>query len=248
MSNFSVYMKHYISQKHLHRLLLAVSFLTVCSSCDHESESICVDDTTEPYQLYDYYVDQYGNEGIVVYKLTSASKEQIVMSADEAVLPWGPTGEQVFAVDSVPSTMLRNASYGIAMLQTMKSRGIDKYPAQAWCNQKDRGEKYPQGSSWHLPTYWELVIIFGDKGASVDKINKALTDIGGTPLTSGSMYWSCTEDYEGYAKIRDVVSDYDSENRAVITSPARSTYSTKERWIKKNSHNVRAIKYVYYEN
>ncbi|MBP5479128.1 MAG: hypothetical protein J6Y15_07190 [Bacteroidaceae bacterium] len=240
-------MEHYPLLKFLHRFFMAVVIVFGCSSCDYEAESVYVDDTTEEYELYDYYVDQYGNEGVVVYMLNTGSKMQIVISADETCLPWGPTGEQIFELDSVSRTMLTSPAYGIAMLQTMKARGIDRFPAQAWCNQKNHDERYPQGGSWHLPTYWELVLIFGNKGARVSNINKALQSIGGTVLSLDNMYWSCTEDYEGYAKISDITSDYDSENRSVITSPARTTYSTKERWMKKNSHYVRAIKYVYYE-
>ena len=226
---------------------MAVIIVVGWSSCDYEAESVCIDDTTEEYQLYDYYIDQYGNEGVVAYILKSGSKKQIVISADETCLPWGPTGEQIYELDSVPQTILTNPSYGIAMLQTMKARGIERFPAQAWCDQKNHGERYPQGGSWHLPTYWELVLIFGEKGARVSSLNKALQSVGGTVLSLDNMYWSCTEDYKGYVTITNVISDYDSENRSVITSPARTTYSTKERWMKKYSHYVRAIKYVYYE-
>lgn len=228
--------------------LMAMSFIAILTACSYESDDVYTDDTTEPYQLYDYYVDQYGNEGIVVNILESGTKKQIVISADETCLPWGPTDEQVFAVDSVYKTLLTQPSYGVAMLQTMKARGIERFPAQAWCDQKNHGEKYPRGGSWRLPSYYEIFNIFGAKGSKVSNLNSALLNIGGTPLTLDNMYWSCTEDYEGYAKINDVTTDYDSESRAIIVSPKISTYATKERWIKKNRHFVRAIKYIYYEN
>lgn len=239
-----------MKQTHNHSMLfLALLALALLTACDFESEGVYVDDTTEPALLYDYYVDEYGNEGVVVYSLSSSSsKYQIVMSADEAYLPWGPMGEQVYSADTVRKTSLSNREYGVAMLQTMKSRGIERYPAQAWCDRKNNGEKYPQGGSWRLPTYWELVTIFGANGANVGKINSAMQGIGGTPLTTDYMYWSCAEDYDDYIKITNVTSDYDCLNRAVISTPARTTTSTKERWLKKNSHYVRAIKYIYYED
>ena len=229
--------------------LSVLTLITTFSACDFESEGIYVDDTSELAQLLDYYVDKYGNEGIVVYSHSSSSSEyQIVMSADETYLPWGPMGEQVYDVDSVKNLNLSDEAYGVAMLQAMKSRGIERYPAQAWCDRKNNGEKNPQGGSWHLPTYFELVIIFGYGGANVSKINSAFQGIGGTPLTPDALYWSCTEDYEGYAKINNVMSDYSSQDRAIVSTPSRTTTSTKERWLKKYSHFVRAIKYIYYED
>lgn len=240
-------MKHHTYIKHLTRLFTACCLAATLTACNFESEGVYVDDTTEPSELYDYYVDEYGNEGVVVYMLNSLHTYQIVLSADEAYLPWGPTGERVYDLDTVPKTDLTDASFGVAMLQTMKARGIDRYPAQAWCDRKNHDEEHPQGSSWRLPTYWEMVIIFGASGARVEKINTALRNIGGTPLTGSNYYWSCAEDFEGYAKINNVSTDYDRENRAVISTPMRTTTSTKDRWMKKNSHYVRAIKYIYYE-
>lgn len=221
---------------------------TLLASCDHESEGVYTDETTEPVQLYDYYVDKYGNEGVVVYITESSRTYYIVLSSDESCQPWGPMGEQIYAVDSIQKTSLSTASYGVAMLQTMKARDINRYPAQAWCDRKNQEEDNPRGGSWRLPTYKEWTLILGSKGAKVSLINSAMSGIGGTLLKENQMYWCCDEDYEGHIKITDVTSDYDSQNRAVITSPLRSTYSTKERWLKKNKHYVRAIKYIYYED
>lgn len=136
----------------------------------------------------------------------------------------------------------------VTMLRSMRSRGIERYPAQAWCDKKNHGEEYPYGGSWRLPTFHEYTFIMGNKGARVSKINDALRETGGTPLNTGDYYWMCDEDYEGHVKIKDNETDYDRENRAVIGTPMRTTTTTKERWIKKNSHYVRAIKYIYYEN
>jgi hypothetical protein len=223
---------------------LSVSFV----SCDHESEGIYTDDTTEPVLLYDYYVDEYGNEGVVVFMSASSRTYYIVLSSDESFQSWGPMGEQIYAVDSVRKSNLSTASYGVAMHQTMKARRINRYPAQAWCDMKNQKEDYSRGGSWRLPTHYEWTLILGAKGAKVNNINTAMLNIGGTPLNEDFKYWCCDEDYEGHIKITDVTSDYDSQNRAVITSPLRTTFSTKERWLKKNKYYVRAIKYIYYED
>lgn len=228
-------------------IFIIYGLVALLMSCDHETEGIITDDTTEPVELFDYYIDEYGNEGIVVYTMKGSYTYYIVLSCDESFQAWGPIGEQIYAVDSVYKTNLSNPSYGVAMHQTMKARGISHYPAQAWCDKKNYEEKYSRAGSWRLPTYHEWVIILGSKGARVSSINKAMINVGGKPLDNEQMYWSCDEDYEGHVKINDVTSDYDSENRAVITSPLRTTYSTKERWLKKNMHYVRAIKYIYYE-
>lgn len=228
---------------------LIFCFLTALFiSCEHESEGVYTDDTTEAIQLYDYYVDEYGNEGIVVYSMESSSTYYVVLSSDESFQPWGPMGEQIYAVDSVRKTNLSVASYGVAMHQTMKSRGINRFPAQAWCDSKNHEEEHPRAGSWRLPTHREWTFILGSGGANVNKINTALSNIGGIPLDEDRKYWCCDEDYEGHIKINNVTSDYDSQNRAVITSPLRTTFSTKERWLKKNKYYVRAIKYIYYED
>ena len=85
------------------------------------------------------------------------------------------------------------------------------------------------------------------EGANVGRIQSSLKNIGGTLLSTEKLYWTCTEDYIDYIIIQDLETDYDPENRAVITSCLNATFGTKDRWIKKNKHYVRAIKYVYYK-
>ena len=66
-------------------LIFIVSLLGF--SCRFESEGVFTDDTTEEYQLYDYYIDSYGNEGIVAYihsSKISDRKYMIVISSDES--------------------------------------------------------------------------------------------------------------------------------------------------------------------
>lgn len=220
-------------------------------SCKFESEGIFTDDTTEEYERYDYYVDEYGNEGIVAYTLglknSRGSKYIMVISSDEAYLPWGIMGENIYKSDTITDMGFRDSSFGIAMHQLMKSYGIEKFPAQAWCDAKNKNEKYPRAGSWHLPSFYEYQLIFGNTGTRVSSLNQALISIGGTPFNTANFYWTCVEDFDDYIHINNVESDYDKENRAVIASPTNSIIAYKDRWLKKNKYYVRAIKYVYYE-
>ena len=228
-------------------LFIGIAFL-LHSCSDHESDDLFTDDTTEEYQLYDYYVDDYGNEGIVVYIQSSnhySKKYIIVLSADESDQSWGPMGELVYDCDSIKFSDLKEPAFGVAVLQSMKSRGIDRFPAQAWCDQKNQSEPYPRGGSWRLPTYDEFKKIF-KSGNNLSDINNALFAIGGTTVNEEYFYWTCVEDFDGYITIEQQTLDYDKENRAILSTPTNSTFSNKDRWIKKNKYNVRAIKYIYY--
>jgi hypothetical protein len=229
-------------------LLYIVSFLGF--SCSFESEGIFTDDTTEEYQLYDYYIDSYGNEGVVAYIHNSKNtgrKYVIVISSDESYHSWGPMGENVYKSDTISKLGINQPSFGVAMHQAMKSIGIKRFPAQAWCDEKNSNEKYPRAGSWRLPSCQELQLVFGTKGEKVDVLNASLTGIGASPINKNNVYWTCVEDFEGYITIKGEQSDYDKENRAVISSPLNSTFSYKDRWLKKNKYYVRAIKYVYYQ-
>ena len=127
--------------KHPHLKLLLILFAIVQQSCSHESDEHVADETTEDYQLYDYYIDSYGNEGIVariVSSNQSSRKYIIVLSADETYTYWGPMGELVYKYDTLQFSTLGKPSFGIAMLQSMKSLGVERFPAQAWCDQKNQ--------------------------------------------------------------------------------------------------------------
>ena len=216
-------------------------------ACDEESAPLIFDETTEDYQLYDYYIDQYGNEGIVAYiyePKSSKSKRIMVISSDESYQSWGPMGEAVYKNDTITASTWNDPAYGMAMYQSMKSWGVEKFPAQSWCDKKNMGEDTPKGSSWCLPSYWELGYIFNN----YSELNKALLSIGGTPLTENHLYWSCTEYYDNYKIFSDNQYDigYDKENKAIPKSPSKTNYSDKDRWLKKNKYYVRAIKYVYF--
>lgn len=227
--------------------------LCILSCNDVESDALIVDEMDEEYQLYDYYIDDNGNEGIVAYihkgsaisNYPKGYKYMIVLSLDESLHPWGPMGEILLKKDSVYNSELKQSSAGIMMLQTMNSKGIERYPAQNWCFNKNKNRDI-SSSSWRLPTYYELLEIFGTSGKNVSYINKSINNYGGTLLNDSHFYWTCIEDYEGYIKVSDLNLDYDQANRAILSSPSISTSGNKDRWLKKNNYYVRAIKYIYY--
>lgn len=229
--------------------MLLILFAIVQQSCRFESDELFADETTEGYQLYDYYIDSYGNEGIVAHIESSyhSSRYIIILSADETYAYWGPMGELVYNYDEISLSALYQPSFGIAMLQNMKSMGIERFPAQAWCDQKNQSEPYPSGVSWRLPSRSEFVSIFG-KGNHLSDINKALRGIGGTIVDEDHFYWTCTEDIDGYVTVGGQAIGYDQANRAVLSSPRNTAFSNKDRWIKKNKYHVRAIKYIYYHD
>lgn len=226
-------------------LFLLVAVLTSC----HQTKGTYIDERDKDYQLYDYYVDSYGNEGIVAgiytYEKTN-EKSIIVLSLDEAYLPWGPMGEKVYP-DSISHYGLRDAYFGIAMLQIMKSIGISRYPSQEWCDLKNKDEAYVRGGSWHLPTFAELYLIFGDDGEAIPQLNQALSKHGGVPITKQHMYWTCVEDFDGYLELEDEISNFDQANRAIAVRSDIKFYTNKDYWLKKNRYNVRAVKYIYYQ-
>ena len=51
--------------KYIERLFIICCCLGLLIACDEESAPLLFDETTEDFQLYDYYIDQYGNEGFV---------------------------------------------------------------------------------------------------------------------------------------------------------------------------------------
>ncbi len=240
----------------LSRLTLLCCLLTLLCSCDYSSNPIVKDSGDAAYDLYDLYVDEWGEGGIVAYK--QGKKFLIVVSVDEAYLPWGPMGEVVYQGDSLLLTRQnsyleysnRQCAFGVYMLQTMRANGISRYPAQEWCDKKNHGGDVSSGS-WRLPTKAEINVICGTKAGNVPLINNAIAkhckyNSAATPLplTDDKMYWTCIEDYSYYISIDGKKEDYDSRNRAVVISTSNTTYGNKDRWIKKTPHYVRAVKYV----
>ena len=236
-----------------HSRLFFVLILLSLISCDKESDGLLVDELDEEYRLFDYYIDKDGNEGIVAYVqygVTSAMnpkgyKCMIVISAEEGFEPWGPMGEIVMKKDSASILEFQKPSAGIAMLQSMNSLGMSRYPAQNWCFSKNK-DRWISSSSWRLPTYYELRQIFGSTGENVSNLNHALLVTGGELIDDTHFYWTCIEDYDGYIVVGDLNLDYDQANRAILSSPHNSASGDKDRWLKKNKYYVRAIKYIYY--
>ena len=126
----------------------------------------------------------------------------------------------------------------------MNSRGIERYPAQCWCFNKNQSKEIGT-SSWRLPNINELRQIFGTIGKNVPYLNQAIKSYGGTLIDDNRSYWTCIENY-GYTTYSEQDSDYDQANRAITISPHASTSEDKDIRLKKNSYYVRAIRYIYY--
>lgn len=208
-------------------------------SCDVESHEEMLNKMDEEYHLYDYYVDEYGNEGIVsLIEYPYSDKDKypkgycavMVISCDEAYLPWGPMSEDFTELDSVSTPYKRvNPQSGMAMLQSMYARGIDKYPAQEWCFKKNKSNEI-NGYSWRLPTYNELLNIRGN----YENINKAMLSVGGTKIwEEDNKYWLCNSLNENYANVLKLKISSDDLGL--------NDYN-----VKKSYNLVRAIKYIYY--
>ena len=209
-----------------------------------KSDDLFVDEVDPNVKLYDLYVDKYGNEGIIacIYKNRTDDYGYIIaISLDESIEPWGPMDELVYKADVSDNSVLSHDSFGLMMLQSMKSMGIHRFPAQKWCDDKNHGEQYPYTGSWRLPSLVEFRSI-----PNINALNQAIEALGGTPLSEYELYWTCVEDFDNYMTVNYNYQDYDKENRAIPVTPKYVQYTDKDRWIKKNKHHVRAIKYVYF--
>ena len=209
-----------------------------------KSNDLFIDEVDPNIQLYDLYVDKYGNEGIIacIYNYGIDDFGYIIaISLDETIEPWGPMDELVYKADFEGTYVFSQASFGLMMLQSMKSMGIHRFPAQKWCDDKNNGEQYPYTGSWRLPSLAEFRSI-----SNINALNQAIEAVGGTPLSDYELYWTCVEDFDNYMTVNNNHEDYDKENRAIPVTPKYTQYTDKDRWIKKNKHHVRAIKYVYF--
>lgn len=223
-------------------ILILFSFQSCIPKYDDEryvSSDLLINEVDPNIQVYDYYVDPYGNEGVVFYR---GNQCIVVISVDESYDYWGPMDHYVYNVYNITNySVFSSYPFGLMMLQNMYAQGLDRFPAQKWCYNKNNGELHPKASSWRLPSYTEMTSL-----PNINKLNEALISIGGTPLDVDSYYWTCTEDYDGYVTINLQHEDFDKENRAILKSFKANSFSNKDSWIKKNKYKVRAIKYVYY--
>lgn len=231
-------------------LLCAMTLFFSCSK-PWDANSYRNTNEDDTYSLYDLYIDEYGNKGVVAWKYYYKWKNgdvddyMLVLSLDETVLPWGPMNERVYLSDSVPISW----RFGVTMLQSMYERGIERYPAMNWCNQKNNGDK-PYSGSWRLPAQDDWIRIMDDnKPFHFTALNQALKKYGGAPLDEDAMYWMCDEDYEGHVKFVDGAEkemDCDPYNNAVAQNTQIQLWTDKDRWIKKIYNNVRAVKFVVF--
>ena len=237
---------------HISNFLIFIFALFLSTACGFELEdgkSTIINETGGiSYRLFDRYVDKHGNRGVVVY--ANQNECIIVLSDDETLAPWGIMGETVMPIDSVRHSFSRtNTRYGIGMFMRMKELGIEKFPAQEWCDNKNCGDEVYMGS-WHLPTAGEIMSL--TKNGQLENLNKRLNLYRKTPLSTDEAYWTCVEDIKGSSSgltnIDNVVGDliYDSDNRAVPLFLPSSIRVSKSNWQKKEKHRVRAIKYIYY--
>lgn len=239
-------------------IIYILVFIAASSSCQKHGKEGISDNDPHDYNLYDYYVDKYGNEGIVA-ALVSYNDEsfsyrcKIVLSLDETVATWGPMGVTVLSVnDRFNEDYPYGPQFGLQMNRMVESRGSEGFPAFDWCHKKNHGEEYLHSSSWLLPTAAELEEIFCD-GEAIDELNEHITEYGGTPIpteiTLSNCYWSCVEDIEDVLAFRDEIQatcDFDPARRAIAPTIEGKYYIDKTLWHKNNEYRVRAIKYIYF--
>lgn len=239
------------------QILLLIALVISLLSCDTEIELSF--DLTEgkDYNLFDYYEDPYGNQGIVIAVAYTTYSDQpneqdlkyiIVMSLDESYDYWGPIKQQIYRKDSISTNIPNQPAYGVAMLQTMCAIGIDYFPAQAWCYEKNKQEIYPHAGSWRLPSTDEIYTFSQKSSSHLIALNKQILKYRGVPLKSNEMYWTCTEDYENYVHFNYSEAHYNASDRAIACTPIYNSIEGKKYWNKSEKHYVRAIKYIYYNN
>lgn len=210
--------------------------------CDRDIVTIWDETNGKDYQLYDTFEDADGNRGVVVVAdREEKSRTLIVLSADEAVLPWGEMSQALFVPDSaVQSISMR---YGLLMLYKMCADGVDNYPAQAWCYAKNNGRS-PYTGCWRLPSMLEWTCFYD---LNIQKLNEVLYSIGGTPVSEDDYYWTCHEDYPNLPIWEDVENvDCDPAKRALCPTMQMLLTTDKSTWLKSQQHRVRAIKYIEY--
>lgn len=220
--------------------VLIFAFLTVLlSSCQADNIADVTDG--KEYELYDYYVDEHGNGGIVIVAYNKRSfgrtlKYTIVMSLDEADLSWGRMGETL----SAPDTSYSYDGYCLLMNQRAHFKGIENYPAFEWCYRKNRSRKLPNINSWILPNQKEYRTTYTNVlSTSYELINQHIVKYGGTPLDPDKPYWLAEEN-----RFPDMVERRkDNANYFFISEGVQYADTAKNSVL-----GVRAVKYIYFEN
>ena len=209
--------------------LLALCFILV--SC--EGAGIADVTNGKEYDLYDYYVDENGEEGIVVLG-SSKNKYILVMSLDESECIWSKTGVSVANGD----TLIRYYDERALLLnQRATHLGLEKFPALKWCIDKNHGKNYPDINSWILPSlYHRSKRITSRIQYNYELINQHIESYRGIPLSQEAYYWLADEPSMIYTS--SPVSD--TEHSLAFTMSGDYIVS-KERTCK-----VRAFKYILF--
>ena len=147
-------------------LLLLFAFI----SCKVESDDLILGDAQANYKLYEPYIDEYGNKGVIAcitrYVESGELAEVIVLSADETEERWGPMDELVYQAEIEDNKIFKSQTYGLGVLQSMKAMGINRFPAQKWCDAKNEDEEFIvpgdtisvyNGSSLLDPKFYSIV-------------------------------------------------------------------------------------------
>ena len=136
---------------------------------------------------YPYAIGQYipWFNGGVIFELSSSNGENgkmISLTESEELLQWGK--------NTTEDTKANDKYNGANNMKKIKDRGIQYYPAFAWC--------YNYGTDWYLPATAELIAILDNQSA----INSTLSAKGYATLDDGSggkgytgwmPYWTSTQ-------------------------------------------------------
>lgn len=203
-------------------LLTAFAFVAE-SACSYMNPKELIRNNDD-LRLYDYFIDELGNEGVVAY-ISYDSTKVMVISSDETVAAWGPCG---FFVLPDKSGLL-DAEESMVMTQETNYHNMSRFPAFKWCHDKNRSERVTV-TDWMLPSSGELWSVWNYR-ADVQSLNNALINIGGTPISVDELYWTATENTDMRASCIGV---------EVTAEPLVDE-------VKSNQHRVRAVKYIRYK-
>lgn len=192
-------------------ILIAVLF-ALCS-CDRYKKEDFVFDQTDgiKYELFDTYVDRYGNEGVVI----RAGYDITILYKYEERCIWGLDGGPFLA----SSTSIKNEFNfnRIANTQIAQRLGISEFPAFDWAFSLNNSSNVADALSWTLPALEDYVCIY----SNITEINKKLIEIGGDPLSvdEGTYYWIATPEDENtswaynFTEPKNVYFTYRARNR-----------------------------------
>jgi len=228
------------------KLIFLLLVLAGCSQERLANDSVGFDD----YQLYDRYVDDNGNEGIVAFKYNQDNYGIVlVLSADETLAAWGPENKNVIQFNDYANIDFADSyAFAIEINQTVELLGFEKFPAFGWCHNKNKDSKRIHASSWILPNVSFLSYIF----SNLEKLNESLAKNGMTLLSDEAYYWTCNEDIEDYFHFADESAqnayDYDPVSRAIPMATDLLFPTHKTAWQKEKVYRVRAVKCIYYKS